>query len=51
MLRTSNYVFSLVPIFHKDPRNMSFHGNQIGDIVAIGRVRKIAVEKGRPSTR
>ena len=24
-----------MPIFHKDHTNMSFHGNQTGDIVAI----------------
>ena len=35
MQRSLNYVFHVVPTFDKDRMNMSFHGNQIGDIVAI----------------
>ena len=35
MLRSRHHVFQIVPIFHKDPMNMSFHGNQIEDIVEI----------------
>ena len=29
------FIFSFVSIFDKDCMNMSFHGNQIGDKVAI----------------
>ena len=35
MLRSLDHVFQIVPIFDKDHKNMSFHGNQIEDIVAI----------------
>ena len=34
MLRCLNYVFQCVSIFDKDHMNLSFHGNQIGEIVA-----------------
>ena len=35
MLRSWNYVFQCVPIFYKDHMNVSYHGNQIGEILAI----------------
>ena len=35
MLRSQDHVFQIVPIFYEDHMNMSFHGNQIEDIVAI----------------
>ena len=35
MLRSRDHAFQIVPIFHKDHMNMSFHGNQLESIVAI----------------
>ena len=35
MLRSQDQVFQIVPIFYKDHMNVSFHGNQIEDMVAI----------------
>ena len=35
MLRSQDHVFQIVPISYIDHMNMSFHGNQIEDIVAI----------------
>ena len=35
MVRSSNYVFQCVPIVDKIHMNLSFHGNQIGEILAI----------------
>ena len=35
MLRSLEHVFQIVPIFDKDHMNISFHGNQKEDIVAI----------------
>ena len=35
MLRSQDHVFQIMPIFYTNHMNMSFHGNQIEDIVAI----------------
>ena len=35
MLRSRDNVFQIVSIFYEDHMNMSVHGNQIEDIVAI----------------
>ena len=40
MARSRDHGFQNVPIFDKDHMNMSFHGNQTEDIVAILLLKK-----------
>ena len=41
MLISCNYVFTMMSIFDKNYGNMSFHGNQIGQMVPILLVKNV----------